>query len=188
MTKTSPEIETAIKAIERWQANRLTSFTPSDILLDFSDVILTSLRSFRVGQKPKEQMRSSGEPEQNSSSSTWTAGIDVLRTYSCQDTQWHLHAIEFHHKVREEAVALRDQWLCAALTQRPRPSAINGTIDDIVKAWSDPGCEDAIRADCERLVEQCANAVVFCGECDCPAMSQKAILALSHTSTVGNSK
>jgi hypothetical protein len=50
MSQSSPETETAIKAIERWQANRLTSFTPSDILLDFSDLILTALRSFRVAQ------------------------------------------------------------------------------------------------------------------------------------------
>ena len=33
------------------------------------------------------------------------------------------------------------------------------------------------------IIEECANAVVFCGECDCPAMSKKAILALSITST-----
>lgn len=65
-----------------------------------------------------EQMRSSGPAEQ-SGSGTWTAGIDIIRSYPFQDTQWHLHAIEFHHKVRQEAEALRDQWL-SAMTEGDR--------------------------------------------------------------------
>lgn len=59
------------------------------------------------------RLRSSG-PAEKSDSGTWTAGIDAMRSYPFQDTQWHLHAIEFHHKVREEAEALRDRWLATA--------------------------------------------------------------------------
>jgi len=58
--------------------------------------------------------RKSKELEQNPESKTWTAGIDVLRQYPYQDKQWHLSAIEFHHKDRAEAKALRDKvfdWL-----------------------------------------------------------------------------
>lgn len=46
--------------------------------------------------------------EQQNSSGTWTAGIDAMRHYSYQDKQWHLHAIEFHHKDKIEAEKLRD--------------------------------------------------------------------------------
>lgn len=52
--------------------------------------------------------------EQNSDSKTWSAGIDALRQYDYQDEQWHLHAIEFHHKDKIEAEKLRDEvfnWL-----------------------------------------------------------------------------
>jgi hypothetical protein len=46
--------------------------------------------------------------EQNPDSKTYTAGIDALRSYPFQDKQWHLSAIEFHHKDEAEAVRLRD--------------------------------------------------------------------------------
>ena len=52
-------------------------------------------------QAPQEQMRSAGPAEQQHESRTWTAGIDVLRSYPYQDTQWHLHAIEFHRRYLE---------------------------------------------------------------------------------------
>lgn len=65
--------------------------------------------------EPQEgQMRSSG-PAEHHESGTWTAGIDVLRSYPYRETQWHLCAIEFHHKVKEEAEALRDKWLAMAM-------------------------------------------------------------------------
>jgi hypothetical protein len=46
--------------------------------------------------------------EQNPDSKTYTAGIDALRKYSYRDEQWHLSAIEFHHKNEAEALKLRD--------------------------------------------------------------------------------
>ena len=47
--------------------------------------------------------------EQNPDSKTYTAGIDALRRYPYQDEQWHLSAIEFHHKDEAEAVKIRDK-------------------------------------------------------------------------------
>jgi hypothetical protein len=73
-----------------------------------------------------DQLRSSGPAEQ-SGSGTWTAGIDAMRSYPFQDTQWHLHAIEFHHKVREEAEGLRNRWLAAATS---RSGQMRGAIID----------------------------------------------------------
>lgn len=46
--------------------------------------------------------------EQNPDSKTYTASIDALRLYGYQDKQWHLSAIEFHHKDEAEAIKLRD--------------------------------------------------------------------------------
>jgi hypothetical protein len=46
--------------------------------------------------------------EQNPDSKTYTASIDAMRQYDYQDRQWHLSAIEFHHKDEAEAVRLRD--------------------------------------------------------------------------------
>lgn len=49
-----------------------------------------------------------GKYTEQSSSKTFTAGIDALRQYPYQNKQWHLHAIEFHHKEKEEAEKLRN--------------------------------------------------------------------------------
>ena len=43
--KTTTPTEIAIKAIENWQQNRLTTFTATDILHDYGDAILSALRS-----------------------------------------------------------------------------------------------------------------------------------------------
>lgn len=76
-------------------------------------------------QGASEQMRSSGPAEQ-AESGTWTAGIDVFREYpGGWKAGWHLNAIEFHHKVKEEAEALRDLWLAAIR----RPAATDDAGD-----------------------------------------------------------
>jgi len=46
--------------------------------------------------------------EQQPDSKTYTASIDARRLYSKPDYEWHLSAIEFHHKDKDEAVKLRD--------------------------------------------------------------------------------
>jgi hypothetical protein len=81
-------------------------------------------------------MRSSGQAEQNPSSKTWTAGIDALRQYPYQDRQWHLHAIEFHHKDKAQAEALRDVAL-AALSPDPATVAVASGWRDIETAPKD---------------------------------------------------
>jgi hypothetical protein len=52
--------------------------------------------------------RKSSYIEQQIESRTYTASIDVLRNYGYRD-EWHLSAIEFHHKDKNEAEKLRDQ-------------------------------------------------------------------------------
>lgn len=64
----------------------------------------------RDGSSMGDKMKSSGDAVK-SPSNTWTAGIDVLRSYPYQDAQWHLNAIEFHHKVKQTAEAWRDEYL-----------------------------------------------------------------------------
>ncbi len=63
-----------------------------------------------MSEAKADDLRLSGEAERNRSSGTWTAGIDAMRHYPGQDEQWHLHAIEFHHKDKAEAERLRDEW------------------------------------------------------------------------------
>lgn len=46
---------------------------------------------------------------EQSKDGTFTAGIDIMRNYgSFSGEQYHLNAIEFHHKNEAEAVKLRD--------------------------------------------------------------------------------
>ncbi len=45
---------------------------------------------------------------EKSKSSTYTAGIDICRNYGYKE-DWHLNAIEFHHKDEVEAIKLRDK-------------------------------------------------------------------------------
>ena len=57
-------------------------------------------------------LRSDGPAIQHRDSKTWTAGIDVFRNYDRgAGPEWHLNAIEFHHKDRHAAEALRNAFL-----------------------------------------------------------------------------
>ena len=44
---------------------------------------------------------------------------------------------------------------------------------------------DEFKAARGATIEECANKIVFCGECDCPFLSQKAILALAAEPAIG---
>lgn len=52
---------------------------------------------------------------------------------------------------------------------------LRGPVDEDLEAAS---ALESLCTELDSLAAKCANAVVFCGECDCPAMSQKAILSL----------
>lgn len=99
---------------------------------------IARLRGVAQREPQPERMRSSGPAEQ-SGSGTWTAGIDIIRSYPFQDTQWHLHAIEFHHKVRQEAEALRDLWLSAMTEGEPATGS-----EDPVKTICDVLCKSRV--------------------------------------------
>jgi len=94
------------------------------------------------------------ESEQNADSKTWTAGIDVLRQYSYQDRQWHLSAIEFHHKVKEDAEALRDKVFAALTALAAQADAQGGEV----VAW-----QETAASWLERKAELATNSL-HCGD------------------------
>lgn len=52
---------------------------------------------------------------------------------------------------------------------------LRGPVDEDLEAAN---ALESLCVELDALAAKCANAVVFCGECDCPAMSKKAILSL----------
>jgi hypothetical protein len=73
---------------------------------------------------------------EKSESKTYTAGIDAMRHYDYCDRQWHICAVQFHHKDEAEAVKLRDRvltFLCASPPVPPQDS-LRAALNDIV-SW-----------------------------------------------------
>lgn len=106
----------------------------------------------------------------------WSQDIDCIKQWNARTPDRSSAGIEEINQIVEQA-----EWYASV-------DANAGLAFYLAKHWPqiraatyrDPAQAAPDRA---AIIEECANAVVFCGECDCPAMSKKAILALSITST-----
>jgi hypothetical protein len=96
---------------------------------------LDAAQSSPVTETVVGDMRPSKYPEQNPDSKTWTAGIDIFRKYDYCDEAWHLSAIEFHHKDKAEALALRDKAYAALSKPGLAPTAQQQALVEFFK-WA----------------------------------------------------